>query len=74
MTIPGVPRSFAPNIVTTARIVQRGDNSSRFEVGLELPHDSEDTDAAEGRSKFPSWSTFSPKDSNMPGYRFEGRS
>lgn len=54
VTIQGFPRSSASNIVTTARIVQTEDNSSRFEVGLELPHESEDTDAAEGRGKFPS--------------------
>jgi hypothetical protein len=54
VTIQGVPRSSALNIVTTARIVQRGDNSSRFEVGLELPQESEDTDAAESRGKFSS--------------------
>ena len=61
MTIQVVPRSSAPNIVKTARILQKGDNSGRFEVGLELPHDSEDTDAAEGRSKFPSGVDFQSK-------------
>ena len=52
--IQGAPRSSAPNFVTTARIVQRADNSSRFEVGLELPRESEDTGAEEGRGKLPS--------------------
>jgi hypothetical protein len=58
MTIQGFPRSSEPNIVTTARIVQSGDNSSRFEVGLELPNESDDTDAVEGRGKLPSWIEF----------------
>jgi hypothetical protein len=58
VTTQGVSRSSSPTIVTTARIVQSGDNSSRFEVGLELPHESEDTDIAEGRGKFPLWVHF----------------
>jgi hypothetical protein len=61
VTIEGTPRSSAPNIVTTARIVQGGDDSSRFEVGLELPHESEESGAAEGRGKFPSWADFQSK-------------
>jgi len=67
VTIQGVPRSSALNIVTTARIVQRGDNSSRFEVGLELPHESEDTDTAEGRGKFPLWVDFQSKRQQCAG-------
>jgi hypothetical protein len=41
-----------PAFVTTVRITQGRDNSRRFEVGLELPQASDETDVVEGRGKF----------------------
>lgn len=52
MTVPEVASGSLPTFVATARVTQGRDNSSRFEVGLELPEDSKDADVEEGRGKF----------------------
>jgi hypothetical protein len=62
MRVPAVAGGSVPTFVTTARITQGRDNSSRLEVGLELPQNSADTDVAEGRGKFP----VRPKVSKVP--------
>jgi hypothetical protein len=53
VTNVGVSRGSAPTVVTTARIVPTADDNSRFEVGLELPHESDGGHVVEGRGKLP---------------------
>jgi hypothetical protein len=53
VTVPMVTVGAASNFVTTAKITRTHDNRSRFEVGVELPQDIEDSAVAEGRGKSP---------------------
>jgi hypothetical protein len=52
VTVREVSQDSYPTPVTTVRMTEGSDNSTSFEVGLELPQGSDETDVAEGRGEF----------------------
>jgi hypothetical protein len=51
VTVPEVAQDSYPTFVITVRATQGRDNSSCFEVGVEVPQGSDEIDLAEGRGK-----------------------